>query len=111
MSQMSIKGNNVTLICRVSSTADAPLHFIWKHNNVELNGANLQTNTSSSESGATEATSMLHLTNITHADAGKYQCMVTNNYGTAYSAKAMLNVLGKLYMFIIFNYVNEMLTN
>ncbi|GAB1865789.1 Leucine-rich repeats and immunoglobulin-like domains protein 3 [Camponotus japonicus] len=93
MSQMSIKGNNVTLICRVSSTADAPLHFIWKHNNVELNGANLQTNISSSESGATEATSMLHLTNITHADAGKYQCMVTNNYGTAYSAKAMLNVL------------------
>ncbi|EFN74858.1 Leucine-rich repeats and immunoglobulin-like domains protein 3 [Camponotus floridanus] len=93
MSQMSIKGNNATLICRASSTADAPLHFIWKHNNVELNGANLQTNISSSESGATEATSMLHLTNITHADAGKYQCMVTNNYGTTYSAKAMLNVL------------------
>lgn len=111
MSQMSIKGHNVTLICRASSTAIAQLHFIWKHNNVELNGANLQTNINSSESGATEATSMLHLTNITHANAGKYQCMVTNNYGTTYSAKATLGVLGKLYMFIVLNYVNEMLTN
>lgn len=102
MSQMSIKGNNATLICRASSTADTPLHFIWKHNNVELNGANLQTNINSSESGATEATSMLHLINITHANAGKYQCMVTNNYGTTYSAKAMLNVLGKLHTCSLF---------
>ncbi|KMQ95575.1 leucine-rich repeats and immunoglobulin-like domains protein 3 protein [Lasius niger] len=93
MSQMSIKGDNVTLICRASSTSDAPLHFIWKHNNVELDEANLQTNIGSSESGVTEATSMLHLTNVTHANAGKYQCMVTNNYGTTYSAKAILNVL------------------
>lgn len=108
---MGIKGDNVTLICRASSTAIVQLHFIWKHNNVELNGANLQTNISSSENGATEATSMLHLTNITHANAGKYQCMVTNNYGTTYSAKAMLSVLGKLYMFIVLNYVNEMLIN
>lgn len=111
MSQMSIKGDNVTLICRATSTSDAPLHFIWKHNNVELDDANLQTNIGSSESGVTEATSMLHLTNVTHANAGKYQCMVTNNYGTTYSAKAILNVLGKLYMFIVLNYVNEMLTN
>ncbi|XP_029664962.1 leucine-rich repeats and immunoglobulin-like domains protein 3 [Formica exsecta] len=93
MSQMSIKGDNVTLICRATSTSDAPLHFIWKHNNVELDDANLQTNIDSSESGVTEATSMLHLTNVTHANAGKYQCMVTNNYGTTYSAKAILNVL------------------
>ncbi|XP_072747226.1 uncharacterized protein [Anoplolepis gracilipes] len=92
ISQMSIKGNNATLICRATSTADAPLNFIWKHNNVELNEANLQ-NIGSSESGATEVTSMLHLINVTHANAGKYQCMVTNNYGTTYSAKAILNVL------------------
>ncbi|XP_029165453.1 leucine-rich repeats and immunoglobulin-like domains protein 3 [Nylanderia fulva] len=93
MSQMSIKGDNVTLICRATSTADAPLNFTWKYNNVELSGMNLQTNISSSESGATEATSTLYLTNVTHANAGKYQCMVTNNYGTTYSAKAILTVL------------------
>lgn len=93
MSQISIKGDNVTLICRANSTADTPLNFTWKHNNVELSGMNLQTNVGSFESEATEATSMLHLNNVTHANAGKYQCLVTNSYGTTYSAKAILNVL------------------
>ncbi|XP_024875093.1 leucine-rich repeats and immunoglobulin-like domains protein 3 isoform X1 [Temnothorax curvispinosus] len=93
VSKMSIKGDNVKLGCRATSTADTPLHFTWKHDNVELDDTNLQTNLSSSESGVTEATSVLYLTNVTHANAGKYQCMVTNTYGTTYSAKARLSVL------------------
>ncbi|KYN02610.1 Leucine-rich repeats and immunoglobulin-like domains protein 3 [Cyphomyrmex costatus] len=92
-SQMSIKGDDVKLICRATSTADTPLHFTWKYDNVELDDENLQTYLSSSESGVTEATSILYLTNITHAKAGKYQCMVSNTYGTTYSAKAKLSVL------------------
>lgn len=100
-SQMSIKGDNVKLVCRATSTADTPLYFTWKHDNVELNDANLQTNLSSSESGVTEATSILYLTNVTHANAGKYQCMVTNTYGTTYSVKARLSVLGKLNIFCL----------
>jgi len=103
-SQMSIKGDDVKLICRATSTADTPLHFTWKHDNVELSDVNLQTQLSSSESGVTEATSILYLTNITHAKAGKYQCMVSNTYGTTYSTKAKLSVLGKLNIFTIFNY-------
>jgi len=92
--QMSIKGDNVTLVCRATSTANAPLQFTWKHDNVELDSSYLQTNISSSESGITEASSILYLVNVSHANVGKYQCMVTNNYGTTYSAKAKLNVLG-----------------
>ncbi|XP_011348156.1 leucine-rich repeats and immunoglobulin-like domains protein 3 isoform X2 [Ooceraea biroi] len=91
--QMSIKGDNVTLVCRATSTADAPLQFTWKHDNVQLDSSYLQTNIGSSESGVTEASSILHLINVTHANAGRYQCMVTNNYGTTYSAKAKLSVL------------------
>ncbi|XP_011876222.1 PREDICTED: leucine-rich repeats and immunoglobulin-like domains protein 3 [Vollenhovia emeryi] len=93
VSKMGIKGDNVKLVCRATSTADTPLHFTWKHDNVELDDANLLTNLSSSESGVTEATSILYLINITHANAGRYQCMVTNTYGTTYSAKAKLSVL------------------
>ncbi|XP_017796550.1 PREDICTED: leucine-rich repeats and immunoglobulin-like domains protein 3 isoform X3 [Habropoda laboriosa] len=92
-SQMGIKGDNVTLICRATSTASAPLNFMWKHDNVEMEDANLQINTDSTESGVTEASSILILTNVTHANAGKYQCMVTNTYGTTYSAKAKLSIL------------------
>lgn len=97
--QMSIKGDNVTLVCRATSTADAPLLFTWKHDNVELDSSYLQNNVASSESGVTEASSVLQLINVTHDNAGKYQCMVTNNYGTTYSAKVKLSVLGKFYMY------------
>ncbi|XP_032681212.1 leucine-rich repeats and immunoglobulin-like domains protein 3 [Odontomachus brunneus] len=93
VSQISIKGDNVTLVCRATSTAVAPLHFTWKHDNVELDSAILHTNSGSSASGVTETSSVLQLINVTHANQGKYQCMVTNNYGTTYSAKATLSVL------------------
>lgn len=92
---MGIKGDNVTLVCRATSTASAPLHFTWKHDNVEMDDVNLQINTDSVENGVTEASSILHFTNVTHANAGKYQCMVTNTYGTTYSTKAKLSILSK----------------
>ncbi|XP_054000229.1 leucine-rich repeats and immunoglobulin-like domains protein 3 [Hylaeus anthracinus] len=93
-SQMGIKGDNVTMTCRATSTANAPLQFTWKHDNVEMESGNVQINTDSKESsGVTEAFSVLHLTNVTHDDAGRYQCMVTNNYGTTYSGKAKISIL------------------
>ncbi|KAK0173757.1 hypothetical protein PV328_006905 [Microctonus aethiopoides] len=91
-SQMSIKGDNVTLICKASSTADTPLNFTWKHENVDLRDAEVETNSSSSGTGITEATSILHLINVSHIDAGRYQCMVANTFGTSYSAKAKISV-------------------
>ncbi|XP_066589218.1 leucine-rich repeats and immunoglobulin-like domains protein 3 [Prorops nasuta] len=91
--QMSIKGDNVTLVCRANSTANAPLHFTWKHDNVEMKKRDFQNDVSTSENGVTEVTSTLTIFNVTHAHAGKYQCMVTNNYGTTYSAKVKLSVL------------------
>ncbi|XP_043519975.1 leucine-rich repeats and immunoglobulin-like domains protein 3 isoform X2 [Frieseomelitta varia] len=91
-SQMGVKGNNVTLVCRATSTASAPLHFTWKHGNVEMNDTSLQINTSV-ENGVTVATSILHLVNVTNENAGKYQCMVSNTYGTTYSTKAKLNII------------------
>ncbi|XP_051173855.1 leucine-rich repeats and immunoglobulin-like domains protein 3 [Leptopilina boulardi] len=91
-SQMSIKGDNVSLICRATSTADAPLHFTWKHDNVEWDPS-FHKDVVSSNRGLTEASSTLQITNITHSNSGRYQCMVTNNYGTTYSAKAKISVL------------------
>ena len=99
MSQMSIRGDNVTLACRANSTADIPIQFTWKHENVELRNPELQTDTVSSKQGVTNATSILHLVNVTHGNAGRYQCMVANTYGTTYSAKAKIQVLSKFFSF------------
>ncbi|XP_043283048.1 leucine-rich repeats and immunoglobulin-like domains protein 3 isoform X2 [Venturia canescens] len=92
-SQMTIRGDNVSLTCRATSTADTPLIFKWKHENVELHKTGLQSDTGTSERGVTEASSILHLVNVTHGNAGRYQCMVENTYGTTYSAKAKISVL------------------
>ena len=95
-SQLSIKGDNATLRCKASSTADAPLSFTWKHDNQEIRDRTLQRDSEPSfVDGITVATSELQLTNITNAHGGKYQCMVSNSYGTTYSNKARINVLGK----------------
>ncbi|XP_011502166.1 PREDICTED: leucine-rich repeats and immunoglobulin-like domains protein 3 [Ceratosolen solmsi marchali] len=94
LSQMSIKGDKVALKCRATSTADAPLSFTWKHDNVEIRDRSLQSDSEpTSTGGITLAASVLQLTNVTNAHAGRYQCMVSNNYGTTYSAKAKISVL------------------
>lgn len=89
----------MTLTCRATSTANAPLHFTWKRDNFKLESGNIKINVSS---GVTEASSTLHLTNVTHADAGKYQCIVTNTYGTTYSAKAKLSILSEFRECVIY---------
>ncbi|XP_044009805.1 leucine-rich repeats and immunoglobulin-like domains protein 3 isoform X2 [Aphidius gifuensis] len=93
VSKMGIKGDNVTLTCRATSTADTPLYFTWKHENVEVRKHQVETVVTASGKGTTEATSTLNLVNVKHGNAGKYQCMVSNTYGTSYSAKAKINVL------------------
>lgn len=94
-SQQSIRGANVTLLCRATSTASARLEFTWKHDNMELYNFDVEVNAESSERGVMEAVSKFYLINVTHSDAGRYQCMVANNYGTTYSTKAKIIVLGK----------------
>lgn len=42
-----------------------------------------------------EYTTVLHLFNVNFTDEGKYQCIVTNHFGSNYSDKAKLTVNGK----------------
>lgn len=42
-----------------------------------------------------EYATVLHLFNVNFTDEGKYQCIVTNHFGSNYSNKAKLTVNGK----------------
>lgn len=42
-----------------------------------------------------EYTTVLHLFNVNFTDEGRYQCIVTNHFGSNYSNKAKLTVNGK----------------
>lgn len=42
-----------------------------------------------------EYTTVLHLRHVTFAHEGRYQCVITNHFGSSYSQKARLTVNGK----------------
>lgn len=45
--------------------------------------------------GVMEYTTILHLRHVTFAHEGRYQCIITNHFGSTYSSKARLIVNGK----------------
>lgn len=47
-----------------------------------------------------EYTTILHLRHVTFAHEGRYQCIITNHFGSTYSSKARLIVNGRLFLFL-----------
>lgn len=48
----------------------------------------------------TVLTSFLNIHNIQDEDEGRYQCVISNNFGSVYSNKARITVHGKHYFII-----------
>lgn len=91
--QVALKGGNATLNCKALSSSHVKMIIQWKKDNLDLQGRNV-TNFARSLSGkGTEHVSVLFLSNISDSDTGRYQCVASNNYGTAYSQKAKISVL------------------
>jgi len=65
----------------------------WKKDNLDLQGRNVTNFARSLNGKGTEHESVLFLANISDSDAGRYQCVASNNYGTTYSQKAKISVL------------------
>ena len=47
----------------------------------------------------THYSSSLHLINARDEDAGKYQCIISNEFGSAYSKRSNVNVYGMYNLF------------
>jgi endo-1,4-beta-xylanase len=71
-------GDSASFTC--AGDGSAPLAYAWRRNGVPIS------------ENASAATSTLLLTGITTADAGGYDCVVSNAAGSAVSATAMLTV-------------------
>lgn len=118
-SKLAVKGSNVTLYCRAKSPAvlslgvDGELKIKWRHDNQNVREHHRNAATSShiaqhvhsSQSSTTETqihydaennqtiiVGILRLYNISYESAGRYQCVVTNSFGTTYSQKFKISI-------------------
>ncbi|XP_076338917.1 uncharacterized protein LOC143240409 isoform X2 [Tachypleus tridentatus] len=88
----ALQGENTTLVCKAASSKDTPAVFQWRKNNKLLLEAEMENFNKTGDDGVTKHASLLHIRNISDDDEGRYQCVISNQYGTAYSDKAHITV-------------------
>ncbi|XP_072500484.1 leucine-rich repeats and immunoglobulin-like domains protein 2 isoform X2 [Notamacropus eugenii] len=91
---IALKGVNVTLTCTAVSSSDSPMSTAWRKDSEILYDADIENfaRYRQQDGEAWEYTTVLHLFNVNFTDEGKYQCIVTNHFGSNYSHKARLTV-------------------
>lgn len=102
--QSALKGSNVTFICSAASSSDSPMTFAWKKDNEVLNEAEIHNQAhlriqagagGGGDTEVTEYTTTLQLHSVDFSSEGKYQCVISNHFGSSYSTKARLTVNSK----------------
>lgn len=104
--KMALKGDNVTLFCKAISSSPNRMEFTWKRDNVELIDPTVIKTATSPDGRYTEVSSKLLLVNVSHDDQGRYQCIVSNSFGTTYSQKSKISVLSKQTFLFVKNHFN-----
>ncbi|XP_041113971.1 leucine-rich repeats and immunoglobulin-like domains protein 3 [Polyodon spathula] len=92
--QSAIKGYNVSFVCSAASSSDSPMTFAWKKDNEALNDAEIENYAHLRAQGGEvmEYTTILRLRDVDFSREGKYQCVISNHFGSSYSTKAKLTV-------------------
>lgn len=100
---VALRGTNVTLKCTAVSSSDSPMSTVWRKDNEILYDIDIENFVRYRQQAreALEHTSVLHLFNVNFTDEGRYQCIVTNHFGSNYSLKARLTVNGKEFCSLI----------
>ncbi|XP_015198250.2 leucine-rich repeats and immunoglobulin-like domains protein 2 isoform X1 [Lepisosteus oculatus] len=89
-----LRGSNVTLSCTAASSSDSPMATAWRKDGEVLYDAEVQNfaRYREQEGDVVEYTTVLHLVGVNFTDEGRYQCVVTNHFGSNYSNRAKLTV-------------------
>uniref|UniRef100_A0A803VFP9 Leucine rich repeats and immunoglobulin like domains 3 n=1 Tax=Ficedula albicollis TaxID=59894 RepID=A0A803VFP9_FICAL len=92
--QSAIKGSNLSFVCSAASSSDSPMTFAWKKDNELLQDAEMENYAHLRAQGGEvmEYTTILRLRNVEFSNEGKYQCVISNHFGSSYSVKAKLTV-------------------
>ncbi|XP_030585862.1 leucine-rich repeats and immunoglobulin-like domains protein 1 isoform X3 [Archocentrus centrarchus] len=106
---VTVLGSEVRLTCTAASSSSSPMTFAWRKDQELLRNAEMENyaHVRAHHQGATpdlpgaggggvmEYTTILHLRHVTFAHEGRYQCIITNHFGSTYSSKArvIVNVL------------------
>ncbi|GAB1295633.1 Leucine-rich repeats and immunoglobulin-like domains protein 3 [Apodemus speciosus] len=92
--QSAIKGSDVSFTCSAASSSDSPMTFAWKKDNEALQDAEMENYAHLRAQGGElmEYTTILRLRDVGFASEGKYQCVISNHFGSSYSVKAKLTV-------------------
>ncbi|XP_017446405.1 leucine-rich repeats and immunoglobulin-like domains protein 2 isoform X2 [Rattus norvegicus] len=91
---VALRGVNVTLMCTAVSSSDSPMSTLWRKDSEILYDVDIENfvRYRQQDGEALEYTSVLRLFSVNFTDEGKYQCIVTNHFGSNYSQKAKLTV-------------------
>ncbi|ESO91319.1 hypothetical protein LOTGIDRAFT_105202 [Lottia gigantea] len=89
--KIALKSDNITLSCVATITGNKKPHFTWKKDNNLLTNVNIVT-TATSDGTVITYTTMLHLFNVQDNASGKYQCVISSEFGSAYSERAEISV-------------------
>ncbi|XP_042318211.1 leucine-rich repeats and immunoglobulin-like domains protein 2 isoform X2 [Sceloporus undulatus] len=91
---IALRGTNVSLTCMAVSSSDLPMSTTWRKDSEILYDADIENfvRYQKEDGEVLEYTTVLHVFNVNFTDEGKYQCIISNHFGSNYSNKAKLTV-------------------
>ncbi|KAH0618940.1 hypothetical protein JD844_018510, partial [Phrynosoma platyrhinos] len=91
---IALRGTNVSLTCMAVSSSDLPMSTTWRKDSEILYDADIENfvRYQQEDGEVLEYTTVLHVFNVNFTDEGKYQCIISNHFGSNYSNKAKLTV-------------------
>ncbi|KAL4655929.1 leucine-rich repeats and immunoglobulin-like domains protein 1 [Arapaima gigas] len=91
---VAVLGKDVQLSCTAASSSSSPMTFAWRKDQELLHDADVENfaHVRARDGDVMEYTTILHLRHVTFAHEGRYQCIITNHFGSSYSNKARLTV-------------------
>uniref|UniRef100_A0A8C4K495 Leucine rich repeats and immunoglobulin like domains 1 n=1 Tax=Dromaius novaehollandiae TaxID=8790 RepID=A0A8C4K495_DRONO len=91
---VAVLGKDIRFTCSAASSSSSPMMFAWKKDNEVLRNAEMENfaHVRAKDGEVMEYTTILHLRHVTFTHEGRYQCVITNHFGSTYSNKARLTV-------------------